>query len=257
MAEATLGAVRQGTELSTSRRHLLGAAVSTGLSLMVGVVAFAAIAWLLPGLTVDNLGEVVLAVLLMALFGAVLRPPLRRLALLLGWAGIFFIAVFLEGVVVYAALAATPGVEMESFWTAFITSCWMSLALTISHWAQGVNQDEEFVGRAVTYARRKHRDVQPTDQPGVIFVQLDGVSEPLLRWAVLTGNLPNIGRWVSTGTHTMTGWKVRVPTTTPVSQAGILMGTNEGIPAFRWWEKDLGRLIVANQIGRASCRERV
>jgi hypothetical protein len=44
----------------------------------------------------------------------------------------------------------------------------------------------------------------------------------------------------------MSGWKVRVPTTTPVSQAGILMGSNEGIPAFRWWEKDLSRLIVAN-----------
>ena len=96
-ADATLGAVRQGTELSTSRRHLLGAVVSTGLSLIVGVLAFAAIAWLLPGLTVDNFGEIVLAVLLMSLFGAVLRPPLRRLALLLGWAGIFFIAVFLEG----------------------------------------------------------------------------------------------------------------------------------------------------------------
>ncbi|HVQ19081.1 MAG TPA: alkaline phosphatase family protein, partial [Actinomycetes bacterium] len=196
--------------------------------------------------TVGGPIEATIAVVLMSVVGAVLRPVLRRLALLLGWAGIFFIALFLEAVVVYVALAITPDVGMKSFLTAFVTSVWLSLVLTVTHWAQGVNQDEEFVGRAVGYSRKRHRAVQPSEQPGVIFVQLDGVSEPLLRWAVMSGNLPTIGRWVRDGSHSLAGWQVRVPTTTPVSQAGILLGSNDGIPAFRWWEKDLGRLVVAN-----------
>jgi uncharacterized membrane protein YvlD (DUF360 family) len=244
--EARRRAVQQGAELSSSRRRIAGAVVSTAVSLVIGVVALGVIAWLLPGLTVQGLWNAAVGVLLMAVFGAVLRPPLRRFALLLGWAGIFFIALFLEAVVVYAALAVTPGIEMESFWTAFATSCWMSFVLTVSQWAQGVNQDEEFVSRAVNFARRRHKDVTPTNEPGVVFVQLDGVSEPLLRWAVQSGNLPTVGRWVRDGTHKLTSWQVRVPTTTPVSQAGILLGSNEGIPAFRWWERDLGRLLVAN-----------
>ncbi|HVQ86747.1 MAG TPA: phage holin family protein [Actinomycetes bacterium] len=245
-AEESRSAVREGAELSSGRRRILGAVVSTLISLLVGVAAFAAAAWLLPGLSVGGFGDVVVAVLLMALVGAIIRPVLRRLALLLGWAGIFFIALFLEAVVVYVALDLSPGVEMQGFWTAFVTSWWMSFVLTVSHWAQGVNQDEEFVGRAVKFARRRHKNVTPTDQPGVVFVQLDGVSEPLMRWAVMSGNLPTICRWARDGSHALTGWRVRVPTTTPVSQAGILLGSNDGIPAFRWWEKDTGKLMVAN-----------
>ena len=45
---------------------------------------------------------------------------------------------------------------------------------------------------------------------------------------------------------------MRVPTTTPVSQAGILLGTNHNIPAFRWWDREAGRLLVANNPPDAS-----
>ena len=38
----------------------------------------------------------------------------------------------------------------------------------------------------------------------------------------------------------------RVPSTTPVSQAALLHGTTTDIPAFRWYEKEHGRLVVAN-----------
>ena len=41
-------------------------------------------------------------------------------------------------------------------------------------------------------------------------------------------------------------WTVRIPSTTPASQAGLLHGDNFDIPAFRWFEKDAGKLIVAN-----------
>ncbi|MEO8330545.1 MAG: phage holin family protein, partial [Candidatus Nanopelagicales bacterium] len=125
-AEQSRSAVREGAELSKSRRRVLGSVVSTLLSLVIGVAALTAVAWLLPGLTIDGADDALIAVLLMALVGAVIRPVLRRLALLLGWAGIFFLAMFLEAVVVYLALLLSPGVSTESFWTAFIASWWMS-----------------------------------------------------------------------------------------------------------------------------------
>jgi hypothetical protein len=83
--------------------------------------------------------------------------------------------------------------------------------------------------------------------PGVVFVQLDGVPAPLLGQEIRAGNIPTISRWVRSGTHTWTEWTARVPSTTPVSQAGILHGVTEGIPAFRWFDRDLGRLVVANR----------
>jgi len=239
-------AVHEGRHITRKQRRFLSALVSVVVSWVVGVITLLGYAWLSPTLVVNGVGDAVVAVIIMTVVGAILRPPLRRLALLLGWAGIFFIAFLLEAVVVYVALELSPGVEMRGFGTAFVTSLLLSFVLTISHWAQGVNQDEEFVGRAVTYARRRYKGVERSKQPGVVFVQLDGVSEPLLRWAVTMGNLPTIGRWIRTDSHRIDGWQVRVPTTTPVSQAGILLGSNDNIPAFRWWERDAGKLMVAN-----------
>jgi hypothetical protein len=46
-----------------------------------------------------------------------------------------------------------------------------------------------------------------------------------------------------------------VPSTTPVSQAGLLLGSNEGIPAFRWFDRSLGRLLVANKPADAAVIE--
>ena len=69
---------------------------------------------------------------------------------------------------------------------------------------------------------------------------------PLLSWAIKAGNLPNLGRWLREGSHAMTTWHTGVPSTTPASQAGILHGKNDFIPAFRWWEKDQERMLVSN-----------
>ena len=34
---------------------------------------------------------------------------------------------------------------------------------------------------------------------------------------------------------------------TSASQAGILHGTNDGIPAFRWWERDRQYLMASSR----------
>lgn len=233
-------------------RHILGTLISGVVSLLVGAATLGLLAWLLPGLSIDEVWAAFLAVILVAAVGLVIRPLVRRLALMLGWAGVFLLAFFLEAIVVYVALTITPEVQIAGFGTAFLVSLVLSLTMTVTHWAQGVNQDREFVQRAVAFARRRHRGVERSDMPGVVFIQLDGVSEPLMRWAVRSGNLPTICRWVREETHTLGHWQVRVPTTTPVSQAGILLGTNENIPAFRWWDREAGRLLVANNPPDAS-----
>jgi hypothetical protein len=78
-------------------------------------------------------------------------------------------------------------------------------------------------------------------------VQLDGVAEPVLRWAVRAGNLPTLGHWLRSGSHSLRGWHTGLPSTTPAAQAGILHGASRQIPGFRWYEKDTGRLMVSNR----------
>jgi hypothetical protein len=62
--------------------------------------------------------------------------------------------------------------------------------------------------------------------------------------------------WVRSGRYRLVEWDCAPPSQTPSSQAGILHGTNDDIPAFRWYEKDRGRLMVANRPADAAAIER-
>ena len=85
------------------------------------------------------------------------------------------------------------------------------------------------------------------DVDGVLFVQLDGVSFPVMQWALSSGTMPTLRRWVDGGSHALHEWIVQMPCTTPASQQAILQGTAAGVPAFRWYDRELGRVLVANR----------
>jgi Type I phosphodiesterase / nucleotide pyrophosphatase len=88
-----------------------------------------------------------------------------------------------------------------------------------------------------------------------VFVQLDGVAFPVLRWAIQAGGVPTMRRWVTSGDYVLQEWTAQLPCTTPASQLGILHGTVGGVPAFRWYDRDLGRVLIANRPGDAAVIE--
>ena len=77
-------------------------------------------------------------------------------------------------------------------------------------------------------------------------IQIDGLAAPLLRAQVRAGNLPTLSRWIRDGSHRLASWTALLPSQTSASQAGLLLGSNDGIPAFRWYEKEHRRLLVSN-----------
>jgi hypothetical protein len=83
-----------------------------------------------------------------------------------------------------------------------------------------------------------------TDVPGIIFLEIDGLALPVLRRAMRDGNAPNMARWLADGTHALTEWEPDLSSQTGASQAGILLGSNEDIPAFRWVDKET-KLLTA------------
>ena len=85
-----------------------------------------------------------------------------------------------------------------------------------------------------------------TDKPGLVVVQIDGLAQPILMRQIRAGRVPHLSNWVRSGQYRLNGWEALLPPTTPASQAGILHGNNDGIPAFRWYEKGPGRIMVAN-----------
>ena len=162
-----------------------------------------------------------------------------RIALLFGWFGAVLLALFANAAVLGVGLYLTPGVDTSSVLSVIVASWVYAFVMTVITWAFSINGRDYLTVHAM---RMGARGPQPphSDIPGVVFVQLDGVPAPLLENEIRAGNIPTISRWIRSGSHTWTEWTARVPSTTPVSQAGLLHGRNDGIPAFRWFDRERG-----------------
>jgi hypothetical protein len=82
-------------------------------------------------------------------------------------------------------------------------------------------------------------------QPGFVGLQIDGLSFPHLRQALDRGYLPHLERYLRRG-HRLIEYRAGLPSTTPAAQAVIFYGLEEGIPAFRWFEKAASQIISCN-----------
>jgi len=117
----------------------------------------------------------------------------------------------------------------------------------------GIDDDSEWSYRVVQRIARKTGDVSETDAPGIIFLEIDGLALPVLRRAMRDGNAPNMARWVAEEGYQLTGWETDLSSQTGASQAGILLGSNEDIPAFRWVEKETQTVMTCS--APADCAE--
>jgi uncharacterized membrane protein YvlD (DUF360 family) len=223
------------------------AAVRHGLLLLlVGWAAMGFTIAVLPGVSAQAGWDVLLAVVLLGLLAAVLRPAFTAVAVRLGWAGVIAGWLLSQAVLMYLALSVTPGIHVGGFWDAFWASWLYAILVSIASWFVTAGDNRAVIAHLLRSTRRAGRAATRTDIPGVVMIQIDGLSAPLTRWAVQAGNLPTLSRWIRSGSHTLTEWHAELPATTPASQAGLLHGASDEVPAFRWWEKDAGRLVVTN-----------
>ena len=70
------------------------------------------------------------------------------------------------------------------------------------------------------------------------------------------GNTPVLARWLADGSHDLIEWEPDLSSQTGASQCGILLGSNDDIPAFRWVEKETGRLMTCSAPGDCAEIER-
>jgi hypothetical protein len=63
----------------------------------------------------------------------------------------------------------------------------------------------------------------------------------VLRRAMRDGNAPVLARWLDDGTHRLVEWETDLSSQTGASQAGILLGSNDDIPAFPGLKRSLER----------------
>ncbi len=200
---------------------------------------------LLPGFSASSWWAYVAVAAAAGIVGLVLRPALVEISARVGWLAVLLIAFGGQALIMYVAILLVPGVESTG-WTALAAS-WVSAVVgTLISWATTAGSDDGLITSLAGRARRQETVPDP-EVDGVLFVQLDGVPFPVLQWAVQSGAVPHIRRWLASGEYTYCEWTPQLPCTTPASQLGILHGTVDGIPAFRWYDRELSRVLVANR----------
>jgi uncharacterized membrane protein YvlD (DUF360 family) len=235
-------------------RALLGFGARTVAMLAVQALTLLAITALLPGRDSLSLKAAVLVVLVMAIINAVLWPLLIRVALPLTIVTFGLGSLALSAGVVALAFYAVDG-KTPSFWTDMAIAFGLALVSMLVAPLLDVDGDARHL-RVVRRRVRRMRKGNRTDVPGVILFEIDGLGEKVLREAIRDGHTPTIARWLADGTHRMLGWECDLSSQTGASQAGLLLGSNWDMPAFRWYEKESGRMMVSNHPADAAEIER-
>ena len=106
--------------------------------------------------------------------------------------------------------------------------------------------DRSYFGTQVRRLAAVRPSRDPKASAGLLVVQVDGLSLPVLQEQMRAGRMPFLGRLFRDKVLTLTPWYPLLPPVTPASQAGILHGNNDDIPGFRWYEKATERLFIAN-----------
>ena len=211
---------------------------------ILSFVALLLTAEILPGFHHDSWTPLLVASAVTGVLGAIVRPVLVGLSSMIGWLAVLLATVVGQGVMMYLALDLVAGASFDSIWTA-VAAAWIAAVFgTLLTWLLSAGTDESF---AASLLRLRVHSVPDADVDGVLFIQLDGVSFPVLQWALQSGSMPTLRRWTDSGSHRAHEWTVQIPCTTPASQQAILQGTAAGVPAFRWYDRELGRVLVSNR----------
>ncbi len=200
----------------------------------------------LPDLTIDGLGPLLLAGLLLLILDSSLAVVLH--GLLVRWP--IVVGQALGVVVQFGAIVVLgrvlPGVHVADTQAAIWGAVLLTLLNSLFAEVVAVSDDDSYYSVLVRrlVAREFRRPKERV--PGLLVIQVDGLSLPVLQEAIRAARVPVLGGLLRRGEATLHGWTAQLPPTTPASQAGILHGNNTGIAGFRWYEKATARLLVAN-----------
>ncbi|MCL5997616.1 MAG: phage holin family protein [Chloroflexi bacterium] len=231
---------------------------------LIETVALLYLATRFPGVLLEfpqRSPAIILSAVLMALalsaINILIQPLITMLRLPLNIITIGLSAVVVNSVTLRLAASRLAGFDIEPF---FPNAVWAALlmALISTVLTALIALDDEYAFyQFVAHVLARHRGIRQvlkaqTGPCGMVIVQIDGLSSQRLRYAVQHGYMPTMKAMLSGGSYECVTFDCGLPSQTSACQAGILYGNNDNIPAFRWYDKHLQRMIVSNHPGDAN-----
>ncbi|MFN8593144.1 MAG: phage holin family protein [Thermomicrobiales bacterium] len=229
-------------------------------AVIIQAVLLGILSWILPDFQIEGIAALVALALFISVSQSLLWPFLSAFAARFGPWLYSIIALLLTGVAVSIASylddqLGIGRVEIDHFGTGVLIALGLSVGNTLLAALFAISDDRVYDRFVTEPWRRRFDDTPRSTIPGFLFLEIDGLSEPILRQALDRGDMPTLKRWLDSGNHKLMRWDPDLSCQTSASQAGILLGSNEGIPAFRWWDKPRQALMVSSSLHSARLLE--
>ena len=217
---------------------------------LIAALSVNAAAAVLSGFVIKEAGGNWILAALIGILNALVPPLIAAIRLPFALGTGFLLLLVINTWAIHGADAWVPQfVAVDSWATAFNAALLIAGVRVILEVITGTNDDGQYALRVIRRVARKQGVSERTDKPGIIFLEIDGLAAPILRRAMRDGNAPVMARWLAEGHHRLASWEPDLSSQTGASQAGILLGSNENIPAFRWVEKATGRVVSCSSPG--------
>jgi uncharacterized membrane protein YvlD (DUF360 family) len=224
------------------------------VSWIIAAASVAVAAWIVPGVDLEQTGAAFVVAAAIALLNAVLPPVLAAFRLPFMLVAGFLLVLAADALVLQVAGdVLSDDVHVGSFGDALLAALVMSAVSLVLQVTLGANDDDEYTLKVTRRIARRQGAIAPTDLPGIIYLEIDGLALPVLRAAMRDGSAPFMASLISDHGHRLVAWETDLSSQTGASQAGILLGSNEDIPAFRWVEKETGLMMACSS--PADCAE--
>jgi putative membrane protein len=212
----------------------------------IQTVALLIMARLMPTVTVTDARSAIVAAAVIGLLNALLWPILTYVLLPLAVYTFGIFTLILNGVLIWLASELLPGFDVTSIGAGIVLTIGLTLITTILSSLLTINDDNSYYRNVIRRRAKKAGRVFESDVPGVLFLEVDGLALPILKEAIRDGNAVTMAKWISSGSHKLEGWETDLSSQTSASQAGILLGNNSNIPAFRWYDRKTGQIVSSS-----------
>ncbi len=224
------------------------------VSWLISALALVFAAAVLPGVTIRSFAGAVVAAGAIGVMNAVLPPALAALRLPATVVTGFLLLLALDALIIeLVANVAEDLISVSGLDQALLTALITAAVAVVLGVILGRDDDDEYSLRVTRRVARRQGAQDTTSVPGILFLEIDGLGLPILRRAMQDGSAPHMARWLREGSHHLIEWETDLSSQTGASQAGILLGSNEDIPAFRWVEKE--RRAVMSCSSPSDCAE--
>ena len=228
----------------------LSTIITTLLFVMGDLAAIYLVDYISADFSIGPWYNAILIVIAVAVANALLWPIFRRFLMKIIIFTFGIGSLFINSIIFYIASYFIPGVSVGIYGILQVPIM-MAIATTFVTNITNTNYYDSYIKNILNYAV-KQKSPYKKRYPGLIMLEIDGLSINTLKKAIDKGMMPNVKKWLDDETHRLKEWETDLSSQTGASQAGILHGNNANIVAYRWVEKENdNKLIVSGKLSDA------